>query len=291
MKKIITITILFFCGQWSFAQAPWNAKVMLHNPIYGNVDTVWIGCDSAGGWGYQEGLDVIDTTLDTPFGLWADDSLISDGCFNLKKDIKNFVTGIQYYDLQMIDSGSFLPSDYIKIDTNEFKFDNGFYKITAAWISVLECGYVMDFDVDIWGFYNGGDTINFPDNPFYTDSITLIPESGWYCCVPLEYSQMRIRMWVAFNAYVTTGFQAIADIPCKIFPNPAHEFLFIQNETNFQRFEIINALGQKLFEGLIDQQKATSQINLSRLTQGIYSVRIFNKSEQMPVAINQFVLI
>ncbi|MCY7410887.1 MAG: T9SS type A sorting domain-containing protein [Chitinophagales bacterium] len=283
MKKTIKLAILFFHGQLAFAQAPWNVKVMLHNPIYGFVDTVWVGCDSAGAWGFQDGLDIIDTTIETPFGLWSDDSLITDGCFNLRKDVKNFLTGIQYYDLQMLDSGSFNPPDYIKIDTNEFKFDNGSYKITGAGIEVIECGYVMAFDNTDWPFYNGGDTINLPDNPFYTDSISLIPEGGYFCCVSLAYSQMRTRMWVAFNAYVPTGFEAIEHVSYRIFPNPSNGLIKVSGLSGFSKFNLLNAIGGSQFRGSIVNSGNYGIINVNSVPSGIYLLSIIDESHRKQV--------
>lgn len=103
MKTLLCLIIAILCCKVAFSQlAPWNAKIMLHS-VNGEIDTLWIGCDENGGWGYQPGLDVIDTTLTYP-SIWAYDSLIAEGeCFNLKKDVKEFAT-IQKFEIQVVDS-------------------------------------------------------------------------------------------------------------------------------------------------------------------------------------------
>src|SRR5947207_1746960 len=121
---------------------------MLHNQTTGDIDTVWVGCDANGDWGYQAGLDEIDTTY-KPFAIWGDDSVINPSqCFNLKKDIKNFTTGFVHFNLQYVDTfnPTGYPYDYIKLDTNDFNFANADYKITYAVLQATDGGYLIGID-------------------------------------------------------------------------------------------------------------------------------------------------
>jgi len=100
LQKIAGQFLIFILVSVSSSLAqldPWNAKIMFHS-LNGYVDTLWIGCDEFGAEGYQPDLDIIDTTFVSPGGIWGFDPLItSSECFNLKKDIKNFVSGFQTF--------------------------------------------------------------------------------------------------------------------------------------------------------------------------------------------------
>lgn len=277
MKKIITLIILFFFGQLAFAQLPWNAKVMLHNPNTGEMDTVWIGCDENGAIGFQEGLDIIDTLLVNNLGIWSDDTIVNSDCFNLKKDIRDFITGNKYFDLQLIDSNIGFVPDYIKIDSNEFKFDDGINTITFAYVKVLEGGYVMAPDVETWGIFYGADTINFPNNPFYTDSISIFYESSNNSCISNEISNMRLQLIVGVNTYVPTGYPLLRVEKLMIFPNPSGGELFIEHAQEYKFFELFSQYGERITEGNLSGSDTFYKINLQEVHQGYYILRLFNE--------------
>ena len=47
---------------------PWNTKFIVYHPD-GYTDTLWIGCDENATNGYDEGLDIIDTTFHYPLAI------------------------------------------------------------------------------------------------------------------------------------------------------------------------------------------------------------------------------
>ncbi|MEP7127633.1 MAG: T9SS type A sorting domain-containing protein [Chitinophagales bacterium] len=268
--SFILLAISFF-NSYSYSQDHWNAKIMLHS-LNGYVDTLWIGCDADGDQGYQAGLDIIDTTFVSSGGIWGFDPMIpSSECFNLKKDIKNFVSGFQTFNIQMVDS---LPDfgtqyDYISIDTNDFKFDNGQYKITSVF---MECvtGYMIAIDLTSEYLYVGYDTSYSPI--FLYDSIKLIFEPGSYDCLPTNDLQMEINIEIGFNYYVGTSIETIHSPKVSLYPNPATSSLFIKSERAFNKITIYNRIGKIAYSVDLISGRKEYGIDLENLVAGLYVV-------------------
>jgi hypothetical protein len=290
MKKFHCSLILAFITTISFSQTPWNAKVMLHSAITGDVDTVWIGCDENGGWGYQLGLDIIDTIF-KPFAIWADDSVITSDCFNLQKDIKKFTSGYVHFNFQIVDSiNQGFPYDYIKIDTNEFKFTNGDFQITSVYLQVLEGGYIEAIDVTDWYIYYGIDTSS-QYLYFSLDSISLIYESI-FLCLPINESQMRLRLNIGFNLYLPTNvISNYNSTTPSIFPNPTSGLLFIKNVSDYPSYEIFDMEGRILIEGFLKKGEAETQIHLDDFPKGAYTIKLNGDKSIIPDGIWQIIIL
>lgn len=72
-----------------------------------------------------------------------------------------------------------------------------------------------------------------------------------------------------------TGINELKEIAdkIKVYPNPATQFLFIENESGYQaNFKLLNALGQPVLQGFCESSK--TEINLSELPNGIYFLSI-----------------
>lgn len=269
--KVFTLVIILCWSAQTFAQlTPWNAKVMLHSQN-GYIDTLWIGCDSNGNAGYQSGLDILDTSLIQPGGIWGYDPLIPVGeCFNLKRNIKNFSTGIQKFDIQVVDSsfsqGSF-NFDYISIDTNDFKFNNGAFKITSVFLQCFN-GYIISVDLYSIHLYVGYDT-SYPAQFLY-DSVSLIFEPDLYDCLPINDHQMELRLEVGFNYYINTSVEEAKSSQIVLFPNPAKNIFNIKSGFPLKKLTIFDQLGRimesKYFEG-----ELTCEINTEAFYSGIYT--------------------
>ena len=270
MKRIFLLALFIISLFTSPSFGQWNAKLMLHNQITNAIDTVWVGCAENGDWGYQDGLDVIDTTF-KPFAIWGDDSIINPSqCFNLKKDIKNFTSGFVHFNLQYIDTTFQDSSDFIKIDTNDFKFDNGDYKLTYATLQVLSGGYLIAIDnIEATIFY-GIDTVNYGAT-FGLDSISLILEPYLGCLQ--VYDQMTLRLVIGFNYYLSTMItEPSNDSKFRLNPNPASTSIQIHLPSNQQTsLTIFNLLGEKVKEEKVTGRDVT--IDVSDLPAGMYVAR------------------
>ena len=281
--KIPALVLFIFAFINASAQLDsWNAKIMLHS-VTGKTDTLWIGCDENGGWGYQPGLDAIDTTLTYP-GIWGYDSLIAEGeCFNLKKDVKEFVTGIQKFNIQIADSfPQTFPYDYLTIDTNEFKFDNGQFKLTFVYLKVNEGGYINCIDCDGFYIYSGIDTIFNQYNYFYFDSISLIFEPNLFNCLQIDNNQMRLQLEIGFNYYLSTGIRDLNTNKSTIFPNPANKSFYVFNSSQYKSLEVYDLNGKKVLNKSLNHDRQ-QQIDISNLKEGLYIALLVPIKEFNPV--------
>lgn len=265
---LLFLGILFFSGS-SYSQDPWKAKIMFHS-LNGYVDTLWIGCDEFGAAGYQPGLDIIDTTFIKPGGIWGFDPLIPSGeCFNLKKDIKNFVSGFQTFNIKMADSlGPVTNYDYISIDTNDFKFDNGEYKITSVFMECIT-GYMIDIDLTSEYLYVGF----YPSLPpvFLLNNINLIFEPGSYDCLPTNDLQMEVNVEIGFNYYIYgTSIEPIHQPKVSFYPNPAQSILFIKSEDIFNKITIYDQKGKIVYSTHLISGGKEYNLNLEMLDPGMY---------------------
>lgn len=66
-----------------------------------------------------------------------------------------------------------------------------------------------------------------------------------------------------------------------LFPNPALSSLNIQfsEKDSFTAFDIYNSLGVKVAEGSTDNSSKNFQIDISKLTKGVYMLRVYNTNE------------
>ena len=276
---LLFLGILFFSG-FSYSQDTWKAKIMLHNPTTNQVDTVWIGCDVTGGYGFQEGLDIMDTSLKS-FSIYSHDSTIaSPQCFNLKEDYRNFINGSIYFNVQIVDTTAqpWNEYDYIKIDTNDFKFDNDYFKITYVYVKVLNGGYLEFVDNYESYIYYGYDTINY-DPHFITDSISLIMEPNPFNCLQL-YGQMRLKIGIGFNDYLTTGLSFDKPIGgYKIFPNPTSGLLTLENSFQYENIELFDLSGRMIYQIVLPTPLENGLIDLTDLQEGLYVLRLHYKKD------------
>jgi hypothetical protein len=276
---LVFLGILFFSG-FSYSQDPWKAKIMLHNPTTNQVDTVWIGCDVAGGYGFQEGLDIMDTSLKS-FSIYSHDSTItSPQCFNLKEDYRNFINGSIYFNVQIVDTTAqaWNEYDYIKIDTNDFKFDNDYFKITYVYVQVLNGGYLEFVDNFETYIYTGYDTID-DDPTFIIDSISLILESNPFNCLQL-YGQMRLKLVIGFNDYLTTGLSFDKPIGgYKIFPNPTSGLLTLENSFQYENIELFDLSGRMIYQTVLPTPLENGLLDLTDLQEGLYVLRLHYKKD------------
>jgi len=282
LQKVSGLFLFFILVSVSSSLAqldPWNAKIMFHS-LNGYVDTLWIGCDEFGAAGYQPGLDIVDTTFVSPGGIWGYDPIIpSSECFNLKKDIKNFVSGFQTFNIKMADS---LPDfgtqyDYISIDTNDFKFDNGQYKITSIFIESIS-GYVIDIDVTSVYLYAGFDTSYLPE--FYYDQVKLIFETGSFDCLPTNDEQMEINIEIGFNYYIGgTSIETVLQPKVSLYPNPAKSDFYISSEKAFNKITLYDHLGRNVYSSDLLLGRKEYNVDIENLVSGIYQVLLSESKE------------
>lgn len=280
-KHLLYFLILVLSNSVALGQLdPWKAKIMLHNPTTNQVDTLWIGCDEGGGYGFQEGFDMMDTSLKS-FSVYSDDSTItSPQCFNLKEDCRNFINGSIYFNVQIIDTTPqpWNEYDYIKIDTNDFKFDNDYFKITYVYLQVISGGYLEGVDIFETYIYDGYDTINYVPT-FFSDSVSLIMEPNPFNCLQL-YGQMRLKLVIGFNDYLTTGLSFDKPIEVyKISPNPTSGLFTLEYSYQCESIEVFDLSGKKMYQTVLTTHLENGLIDLSHLHEGLYVLRLHYKND------------
>jgi hypothetical protein len=262
--------------QRGHAQIPWNAKIMLHS-LNGYVDTLRIGCDLAGDAGYQAGLDIIDTTYVTKGGIWGFDSAIPVGnCFNLKRDIKNFVSGFQTFTIQVADTtfDQQQTYDYLSIDTNEFKYDNGDFKITSVFIESAN-GYIFGIDKTEEYLYVGFDA-NYPPT-FVYDCIPLLFEPNSFNCLPINDFQMTLKLEIGFNYYLGISNYGADNSDVYLFPNPTHGLFTIKSNNQLNKITILNQVGVTVYAEAVIAGNKDYEIDTKSVAPGIYTVVMENE--------------
>ncbi len=150
MKHVFSCCFfLFGCAFLSAQLPPWNLQFYIFHPD-GNIDTLWVGCDENATNGYDEGLDVIDTTFNTPiairgFSQEVEDAFNFNTCVNLKKDIRPFGYPAEFTFYILHDEISTSDSVYLGWDTSTLNYEVGNYWIEGG-ILFGSNGYIEGID-------------------------------------------------------------------------------------------------------------------------------------------------
>lgn len=278
------MVLLLFTAHQANAQpdlSPWTAKFVVTHPNGVDSDTVWFGCDTAGGPGYQPGLDVIDTNFAGRIRILAyDEQVEADSgfgtCVNLKQDIREFRTGwYEHTFYVMSDSFSSATGAMATIhwDSTDFMFGNDSFSLDEAYM-VSEYGYLDVIDgtiVSISGiktfdstrFYNSGD-------------INLINDGIAFECNG-NHIVMRLTLTILFNYYQWVGVgEAFEFKLLNIFPNPAKDYVTLQLPSDLATgiLEIVNSQGIPMQREYLIGNAPMTLPKISQYAPGLYLARI-----------------
>lgn len=275
--KLLSLSLMLVYSFVSNAQQPWRAKLFVHFLESNNqiiTDTVWFGCDSLGNIGYQEGLDVFDTTY-APNRVLGFDSLVQiqrhTDCVNLKQNVKSFNIGLVEFNFYAI--GNVIGVSW---DTADFKYDDPVYKLRGAWISSKNA-YLKDIDAYEYVFYNE----LRPSDKFSKDSIKVVPNGHLAneCSFP--------ALVVHFNLEVALGYKNIgiaealkSGIEYTSFPIPTHDFLNINfRSTSEHTVQITNKLGKVVL--ILNLPERENVINMESLPGGVYYMTLTDEEHKI----------
>ncbi len=276
--------------------SPWTAKVVVTHPNGIDTDTVWFGADTAGAFGYQPGLDVIDTNLRAPIRILAFDQVVEDSfgfgtCANLSRDIKGFKTGwVEYafYVLSDTSSSSFGGMARIGWDSTDFMFQNDSFSLDEATLR-SEYGYLEVIDgnrIDISG-------IRFFDSTrFYTSgSVNLINDGIAFECNS-NHIVMRLTLTILFNYYQWVGVgEAFEFKLLNIYPNPAKDYVTLQLPSDLATgiLEITNSQGTPMHREAVTGNSPMTIPNIGQYAPGLYLARIVDIRNQT-IYIGKFIV-
>lgn len=286
MKPLFSTLTLLLLYQLSFAQLPpWNLEFYVYHPD-GYTDTLWVGCDENATAGYDEGLDIIDTTFNTPiairgFSQEVEDEFNFGACVNLKKDIRPFGYPAEFTFYILHDEISTSDSVYLGWDTSMLN-----YEVSDFWISEVSI-------TSYYGYLEGIDGKNF------LLLHRLLDSSIWLGHVPIPifslgetlpcfnnsgYSKYYIKIMLKtfFKDYeVYIGENNSIGTEINIVTNPFLNYLQIQSQLNHEVQALIyNNFGQIVDRILI--KPGQQSINISNFSTGIYFINILTDQHDIP---------
>lgn len=123
-------------------------------------------------------------------------------------------------------------------------------------LTAIDSAWYINYTIDslLIGKY-----LVFEVKPITIDSVVGLPVQAW--------SPTKI-----VGVGINERYRTIA----KIYPNPVHDFLFVEPVKSLTEILILNSNGQKLF-GLSELNDRKIKINLENLTPGIYLLRLIAK--------------
>jgi hypothetical protein len=268
MKKVLHIlTLLLAFATYATAQAPWRAKFIIYFLDSANnlvPDTVWFGCDSLGGEGYQEGLDVyydLPVRKNSVFSI--DNKLGIDT--PLKKNIIAFETG-KHLRIKLKCYG--LPVAIVW-DSLDFSYSENerFYMSYAE----IENNQGVYFDIIHKTFITLYYQPNYyiPGNYYYKDSINI-----YNALTQTEIDLLVYYTDTSFRIGLNTSYNESDYIYY------SNEKLYIQlagNESG--RCKILNHFGVELVNSEVLSQNR-DVIDLSDMKSGIYFAIISTPSSR-----------
>lgn len=269
------------------AQVPWRAKLFLLYKDSNNkfiTDTVWFGCDSLGDYGYQEGLDIIDTTISKNKVLCSDDFIrdeFNTDCANLKVNIRNFQLKSSYFNFY-----AFGIPYAITWDSSDFKYFDTTFRLGAITINALNGG-LNGLDVkkyliggDVYQLVN--DSLVYVRSKYKQDTVVIFREGNHVseCSDTLPVFKFQIEI---FMGAFTLGIQDI--YACNtdqwtLYPIPFQDYLTVKPNSGAKSVDIkvgiYDMSGNLLKEEYLDQSDLP-RIDTKEIISGIYLVRIYDK--------------
>ncbi|MBK8488735.1 MAG: T9SS type A sorting domain-containing protein [Bacteroidetes bacterium] len=277
MKRFLLPFILLFTIQILHAQLPpWNLEFYVYHPD-GQTDTLWVGCDENATAGYDEGLDIIDTTFNTPiairgFSQEVEDEFNFGTCVNLKKDIRPFGYPAEFTFYILHDEISTSDSVYLGWDTSMLNYEVGDYWIEGAIIFGVN-GYIEGIDGETYLIF-GRDAVDSTLN-IYGEQTPIFVMGEYLSCIPnASISIMKIYLEVYFKDYgVFIKDNKLNNKNLTIYPNPSINQLQIQSELLVAiQTNIYNFYGQLIDTILIKPGKQV--FDISNFPSGIYYLSI-----------------
>ena len=281
MKKFTLILLLSFFTLQAYTQLPpWNTKFVVYHPD-GYTDTLWIGCDENATDGYDEGLDIIDTSFDTPIAIRGYDEEVESefgfgSCVNLKRDIRSF-DNTDEFTFYILSEYSGLDNIYLAWDSLELNYETDSIKMSSA-LLFSTYGYINAIDQTLYIISDrddDNDSIMF----LYNDSIPIYFESSAVECSSL-YQILRLSLKTTFFNYLTLIENSINGIEeLAISPNPAMNFMNIKNLTHEPCTITIMNMQQKIIDSLSLTSYQTLNYDISNISTGIYILSVFNEEQ------------
>ncbi len=167
--------------------------------------------------------------------------------------IDSLIAGVYY--ITIIDSIGCILTDTFEVQLDGL-FEVSIYAIDAA-------AFATPDDAVSYQWYLNGEPI---DGAVY--SSTSIFENGYYSVEVTDDNGCTV---MSDELFFSTGIQDITINQLLIFPNPASEFILLENlNVRVDQLEIVNPVGELVYSG----SQVGSEIDISQLPNGIYQLRV-----------------
>ena len=104
-------------------------------------------------------------------------------------------------------------------------------------------------------------------------------EPNPFNCLQL-YGQMRLKIGIGFNDYLTTGLSFDKPIGgYKIFPNPTSGLLTLENSFQYENIELFDLSGRMIYQIVLPTPLENGLIDLTDLQEGLYVLRLHYKKD------------
>lgn len=249
------------------AQLNWQGRIMLKRGDIPQRDTLYIGCHSQGGPGWQPGLDVIDTSaVSSPLCIRSWDEGVQQQfntpCPNLKRDIKDFKTRQVFHLLMASDTFPvFNNSVTFYWEKENFKFKQNNVELTDVLVSSNSVVLYGSPDTDsTWLYTNTSGSFN-------GDSCWFWIFSAETACKPFK---AYIQLILYFDMQVGKQESTWAGSGLSFHPNPLTRGISLQQEAAPRHWQL------RLWDlqGRCRQQSSINEAsyywNLQDLGPGIY---------------------
>jgi hypothetical protein len=284
MKKTLITLLAFFTSLSSIiAQNPWTGKLYLHFLDSNNAaltDTIWFGCDSLGGVGYQSGLDKIDTTVTANKAIGSDSQIrtaFNTGCGNVKQNVLGFalnnVVRFPFYSFGKIVGISWDTLDFVfptTVDTT-YKFRSIILKSTNAFLFAIDA-----YDFVLYNYYRSS---GFQSDFSFHDSIPVIADGNPVigCNHPYQMSEFMLEVWMGkFNVRLDELHQKS---DWTIYPNPTVNSLFIKSENTDKTIATITDVYGNTYINRVLLLSDVHEIDTKILPAGIYFLTLQTPSK------------
>lgn len=257
---------------------PWNTKFVVYHPD-GYTDTLWIGCDENATGGYDEGLDIIDTTFQYPLAIRGYSEEIENDsafgtCVNLKRDIRNFGYPAVFTFYILNDEIGAEENIYLGWDSASCIYNYGSIKINYIKVSSSN-GYLEGIDnseILLFGIndFDSSDVIFH-----YNDSIKVISESSAFECSPSD-PVVKLQLEVNLKDYTLEIPGQTLNQTTKIYPSLTTDFLTIEISVPKMHLYLYNSLGRLV--KLYNLESTKNRVSLNDLVDGIYYLEIHDQN-------------
>jgi hypothetical protein len=282
MKTICILAILM--PLFLIAQNPWTGKLYLHFLDSNNAaltDTIWFGCDSLGGVGYQSGLDKIDTTVTANKAIGSDSQIrtaFNTGCVNVKQNVLGFalnnVVRFPFYSFGKIVGISWDTLDFVYPTTDDttYKFRSIILKSTNAFLFAIDI-----YDYILYDSYN----LNWKGGNFSIhDSIPVIADGNpaMSCSYPYQTGEFMLEVWMGkFNVGLD---ELHPKSDWTIYPNPTINSLYIKSENADKTIVTITDIYGNIHINTVLLLSNVHEIDTKILPVGIYFLTLQTPSKK-----------